>query len=174
MVMMMKEIMNAEQLNRTLKRMTHEIIEKNQDLKEIVFVGIMKKGYPIALLLKENLKKFAEIDVPVYPLDILSYRDDLKEKPKPKPQQIDIHHKIVVLVDDVLYTGRSVRAAMDALSDCGRPKQIELAIVIDRGHREIPIRADFIGKNIPTSKNEKVIVDITNMNIYIEEIKSYL
>jgi pyrimidine operon attenuation protein/uracil phosphoribosyltransferase len=172
MVMIMKEIMNAEQLSRTLKRMTHEIIEKNQDLKEIVFVGIMKKGYPIACLLKENFKKFAEIDVPVYPLDIISYRDDLIDKPKTKPQNIDVHDKIVVLVDDVLYTGRSVRAAMDALSDCGRPKQIELAIVIDRGHREIPIRADFIGKNIPTSKNEKVIVDITNMNIYIEENKS--
>lgn len=167
----MKEIMNAEQLSRTLKRMTHEIIEKNQDLKEIVFVGIMKKGYPIANLLKENLKKFAEIDVPVYPIDISSYRDDLKDKPKLKLQNIDIHDKIVILVDDVLYTGRSVRAAMDALSDHGRPKQIELAIVIDRGHREIPIRADFIGKNIPTSKNEKVVVDVTNMNVYIDENK---
>ena len=164
----MKEIMNAEQLLRTIKRMTHEIIERNQDLKEIVFVGILKKGYPIANMLKENLKRFADIDVPLFPIDIHAYRDDINEKVMPLAQDIDIHDKNIILVDDVLYTGRSVRAAMDALSDHGRPKQIQLAILIDRGHRELPIRADYIGKNIPTRKSEKVIVDIEKMNVFLE------
>ncbi len=167
----MKEIMNAEQLNRTLKRMTHEIIERNQDLSDIVLVGIMKKGYPVAQMLKDNLKRFSEVDVPVYPIDILAYRDDLSDKPRPSLQTIEIHDKNVILVDDVLYTGRSVRAAMDALSDHGRPKQIQLAILIDRGHRELPIRADYIGKNIPTSRVEKVIVDLKSMSVYLDENK---
>jgi pyrimidine operon attenuation protein/uracil phosphoribosyltransferase len=167
----MKEIMNQEHLSRTLKRMTHEIIERNQKLDNIVFVGILKKGFPIANMLKENIKRFADIDVPVYALDIKAYRDDLDHKEDPKDQRLDVSNKDVILVDDVLYTGRSVRAAMDALSDHGRPKSIQLAIVIDRGHRELPIRADYIGKNIPTSKNERVIVDLKENIIYIDEIK---
>jgi len=166
----MKEIMNKEQISRTLKRMTHEIIERNQNLSNLVLVGIMKKGYPIALALKENLKSFADIDCSVYPLDISLYRDDIKLDEEKKLQGLNIENKTVILVDDVLYTGRSVRAAMDALSDHGRPSQIQLAILIDRGHRELPIRADYIGKNIPTSKLEKVLVDI-NQSIYIEEKK---
>ncbi len=171
MVIKMKEIMNAEQLSRTLKRMTHEIIERNQNLSDIVFVGIMKKGFPIAQILNENLKRFADIDAEIYPIDIHAYRDDLENKISPRDQKIKIQDKNVILVDDVLYTGRSVRAAMDALSDHGRPKQIQLAIVIDRGHRELPIRADYIGKNIPTSKNEKVVVDMSEYKVYIEDIK---
>ena len=171
MVMKMKEIMNAEQLSRTLKRMTHEIIERNQTLSDIVFVGIMKKGYPIAQILNENLKRFADVEAEIYPIDIHAYRDDLENKVAPRDQKISIQDKNVILVDDVLYTGRSVRAAMDALSDHGRPKQIQLAIVIDRGHRELPIRADYIGKNIPTSKNEKVVVDMNESKVYIEDIK---
>lgn len=165
----MKEIMNSEQLSRTLKRMTHEIIEHNQDLNDIVFVGILKKGFPLALMLKENLKRFADVDAPIYPLDIRAYRDDLDEKKDTYEQDLDVQNKIVILVDDVLYTGRSVRAAMDAISDHGRPKQVQLAIVIDRGHRELPIRADYIGKNIPTSRNEKVIMDMNSMSVFIEE-----
>jgi pyrimidine operon attenuation protein/uracil phosphoribosyltransferase len=171
MVMKMKEIMNAEQLSRTLKRMTHEIIERNQTLSDIVFVGIMKKGFPIAQILNENLKRFADVEAEIYPIDIHAYRDDLENKVTPRDQKINIQDKNVILVDDVLYTGRSVRAAMDALSDHGRPKQIQLAIVIDRGHRELPIRADYIGKNIPTSKNEKVVVDMNESKVYIEDIK---
>jgi pyrimidine operon attenuation protein/uracil phosphoribosyltransferase len=167
----MKEIMNQEQVSRTLKRMTHEIIERNSDLSSIVFIGILKKGYPIAQILKDNLKRFADVDAPIYPLDIHAYRDDLEKKDKPKLQGFDVTEKNVILVDDVLYTGRSVRAAMDAVSDHGRPKQMQLAILIDRGHRELPIRADYIGKNIPTSKNEKVLVDIANQLIVIEEVK---
>lgn len=166
---MMKEIMNAEQLSRTIKRMTHEIIERNQDLKDIVIVGILKKGYPIAHMLKENLKRFADIDVPLFPIDIHAYRDDIDQTITPSIQNIDVHHKIVILVDDVLYTGRSVRAAMDALSDHGRPRQIQLAILIDRGHRELPIRADYIGKNLPTSRHEKVFVDMDKLCVTLEE-----
>ncbi len=161
--------MNAEQLSRTIKRMTHEIIERNQDLNDIVFVGILKKGFPIAQMLKDNLKRFADVDVPLFPIDIHAYRDDLAKKITPKTQDLLVHEKNVILVDDVLYTGRSVRAAMDALSDHGRPKQIQLAIVIDRGHRELPIRADYIGKNIPTSRHEKIVVDLSNMTVYLEE-----
>jgi pyrimidine operon attenuation protein/uracil phosphoribosyltransferase len=167
----MKEIMNLEQISRTLKRMTHEIIERNQDLKDIVFLGILKKGYPIAEILRDNLLKFADVDVPVYPLDITAYRDDVKHENHTKNQLLNIHDKNVILVDDVLYTGRSVRAAMDAIADYGRPKQIQLAILIDRGHRELPIRADYIGKNIPTSRGEKVVVDIQKQMIYIDELK---
>jgi len=167
----MKEIMNGEQLSRTLKRMTHEIIEHNQDLSDLVLVGILKKGYPIAQILKDNLKRFADVDVSIYPLDITAYRDDLETKKDPKNQDLNVQNKNVIIVDDVLYTGRSVRAAMDALNDHGRPKQIQLAIVIDRGHRELPIRADYIGKNIPTSRNEKVIVDMLTNTVFIDESK---
>ncbi len=161
--------MNAEQLSRTMKRMTHEIIERNQNLNDIVFVGILKKGFPLAQMLKENLKRFADVDALLYPIDIHAYRDDIHDKVKPSMQKIDIHDKNVILVDDVLYTGRSVRAAMDALLDHGRPNQIQLAILIDRGHRELPIRADYIGKNIPTSRNEKVVVDLNSMSVYLED-----
>ena len=163
--------MNGEQLSRTLKRMTHEIIEHNQDLSDLVLVGILKKGYPIAQILKDNLKRFADVDVSIYPLDITAYRDDLETKKDPKNQDLDVQNKNVIIVDDVLYTGRSVRAAMDALNDHGRPKQIQLAIVIDRGHRELPIRADYIGKNIPTSRNERVIVDMLTNTVFIDESK---
>ena len=169
MVMNMKEIMNQEQISRTLKRMTHEIIERNSNLSDLVLVGIMKKGYPIAQIIQENLKRFADIEVPIYPINILAYRDDVDFKMEPISQHLEVKNKVVILVDDVLYTGRSVRAAMDALSDQGRPNQVQLAILIDRGHRELPIRADYIGKNIPTSRNEKVIVDMRNQKIFIDE-----
>ena len=171
MVIYMKEIMNQEQISRTLKRMTHEIIERNQELHDIVLVGILKKGYPIASILKDNLKRFADIDIPLYSVDITNYRDDIKANATPQVQELDVENKLVILVDDVLYTGRSVRAAMDALSDYGRPKQVQLAILIDRGHRELPIRADYIGKNIPTSRNEKVVVDMQKQVITIDEQK---
>ena len=165
----MKEIMNQEQISRTLKRMTHEIIERNSKLSDVVLVGIMKKGFPIAHIIQENLKRFADIEVPIYPINILAYRDDINYDKEPIDQHLDVENKNVILVDDVLYTGRSVRAAMDAISDQGRPNQIQLAILIDRGHRELPIRADYIGKNIPTSRHEKVIVDMLNQKIFIDE-----
>ena len=155
----MKEIMNQEQISRTLKRMTHEIIERQSDLSNLVLIGIKKKGYPIALEIQKNLKRFADVDVPLFGLDITPYRDDVKGMNLPDKLNLNAFDKHVILIDDVLFTGRSVRAAMDAINDYGRPSQIQLAILIDRGHRELPIRADYIGKNIPTAFDEKVVVE---------------
>ncbi len=159
MVIKMKEIMSKEQISRTLKRMTHEIIERHADLEHIVLIGIQKKGYPIAVAIQQNLKRFADIDVPLFGLDITPYRDDVKGMNIPDKLDLDAFDKEVIIIDDVLFTGRSVRAAMDAINDYGRPRQIQLAILIDRGHRELPIRADYIGKNIPTARDEKVVVE---------------
>lgn len=160
--------MNKDQLTRTLKRMTHEIIEKYNELDDIVLLGVLQKGYPLAKIIKNNLKDFAQKDIPCYPLDIRAYRDDLNKQVDKVNQGFDVKDKIVILIDDVLYTGRSARAALDAINFHGRPKKISLAILIDRGHRELPIRADFIGKNIPTSLEEKVIVDLGNMSVVID------
>ncbi|MFA5471740.1 MAG: bifunctional pyr operon transcriptional regulator/uracil phosphoribosyltransferase PyrR [Acholeplasmataceae bacterium] len=164
----MKEIMNKDQLTRTLKRMTHEIIEKYNDLDDIVLLGVLQKGYPLAKIIKQNLKDFAQADIPCYPLDIRAYRDDLNQDIEKVNQGFDVKNKTVILIDDVLYTGRTARAALDAINFHGRPKKISLAILVDRGHRELPIRADFIGKNIPTSTEEKVIVDLNNMLVVID------
>jgi len=164
----MKEIMNKDQLTRTLKRMTHEIIEKYNDLDDVVLLGVLQKGYPLAKIIKQNLKDFAQVDIPCYPLDIRAYRDDLNQDIQKVNQGYDVKNKTVILIDDVLYTGRTARAALDAINFHGRPKKISLAILVDRGHRELPIRADFIGKNIPTSSEEKVIVDLNNMLVVID------
>ena len=164
----MKEIMNKDQLTRTLKRMTHEIIEKYNDLDDVVLLGVLQKGYPLAKIIKQNLKDFAQVDIPCYPLDIRAYRDDLNQDIQKVNQGYDVKNKTVILIDDVLYTGRTARAALDAINFHGRPKKISLAILVDRGHRELPIRADFIGKNIPTSTEEKVIVDLNNMLVVID------
>jgi pyrimidine operon attenuation protein/uracil phosphoribosyltransferase len=166
--MKMKEIMSQEQLTRTLKRMTHEIIERYVNLDDVILLGIMNKGYPISKIIEQNLKDFAGISIPTYPLDIRAYRDDLEENIEKINQGFDAKDKTVILVDDVLYTGRTVRAALDAINFHGRPKKISLAILIDRGHRELPIRADFIGKNIPTSLEEKVVVDIDKKSVTID------
>lgn len=155
----MKVIIESEQFLKTLKRLTHEIIERNEDMQEIVLVGIKHKGTPIARYLADMIKTLEGIDVPVEEIDINNHRDDDKKQDSLIMFKTNINDKIVILVDDVLYTGRSVRAAMDACMDVGRPKKIELAILVDRGHRELPIRADFVGKNIPTGRNENVIVD---------------
>ena len=166
----MKTIIESEQFNRTLKRIAHEIIERNDDLTQIVLVGILNKGLPIAMEFKKIIKDLEDVDIPVESMDIKKHRDDEKKDPSLILNfDTDVKGKTVILVDDVLYTGRSVRAAMDAIMDFGRPSKIELAIVVDRGHRELPIRADFVGKNIPTSINEKVFVDFENKTVRIEE-----
>jgi pyrimidine operon attenuation protein/uracil phosphoribosyltransferase len=165
----MKVVIESEQFEKTLKRLTHEILERNDDMSNVVLVGIKHKGTPIARYLAQMIKQIDGTDVEVDEIDIISHRDDDKKAPEAvanfsKP----VNGKVVILVDDVLYTGRSVRAAMDAVIDLGRPAKIELAILVDRGHRELPIRADFVGKNIPTARTESVVVDFNNKQVIIK------
>lgn len=162
-------LFDLETIQKTLRRMTHEIIEKNDDLHEIVLIGILKKGVPVARLIQENLQNYENLEVPLVSLDISMYRDDGKRNGGILPS-VDLTGKTCILVDDVLFTGRTVRAAMDALVDLGRPKKIQLAVLVDRGHRELPIRADYVGKNIPTSREEKIVVSISGERpgVYLE------
>jgi pyrimidine operon attenuation protein/uracil phosphoribosyltransferase len=153
----------AEEIRRTLYRLTHEILEKTVDPKEIVLIGIQTRGVYLAKRIQRILKELEAQDTPLGTLDITFYRDDLTTvgvNPEVKETKIefDLTDKVVILVDDVLFTGRTVRAALDEIMDFGRPKRIELLVLIDRGHRELPIRADFVGKNIPTSQRETVEV----------------
>lgn len=159
-----KEVVDAVTMKRALTRISYEIIERNKGIQDIVLVGIKTRGIYIAQRLAERLKQLEDIDVPVGELDITLYRDDVKDMEEPELHSSDvpvsIEGKEVILVDDVLYTGRTIRAAMDAVMDLGRPRKISLAVLVDRGHRELPIRADYVGKNIPTSKNEEIIVEM--------------
>lgn len=155
-------IMDEKAINRAIVRIAHEIIEKNKGVENLVLIGIESKGWPLALKLQQKIEEIEGVNIPAFPMDISGYRDDRKydeiEAKDIELPNLDILDKTVVLVDDVLYTGRTVRAALDAVVDRGRPKLVELAVLIDRGHRELPIRADFIGKNVPTSRNESVKV----------------
>ena len=162
----MKKLIEHDVFERMLKRIAHEIIE-NTNLDDVVIIGIEKKGTPIALYLKELIYKFEGIEIIVDSIDISSYRDDDKKIDNDFKLKTDIKDKTVILVDDVLFTGRSVRAAMDALMDYGRAKCIKLAVLVDRGHRELPIRADFVGKNLPTSRDEKILCDFNNKEVWI-------
>lgn len=161
------DILDEKSIARAITRIAHEIIERNKGIDECILVGIKTRGAFIAKRLAEKIEQIEGRPIMTGELDITLYRDDLSVKNKnnePLVQQVDIAHNIsdkkVVLVDDVLYTGRTVRAAMDAVMDLGRPSQIQLAVLIDRGHRELPIRADFVGKNIPTSSNERIVVQM--------------
>ena len=163
------EIVDAEGLRRIVTRIAHEIVERNKGVEDLVLVGIRRRGVPIASRLAERIGAFEGRTPVLGSLDITLYRDDLStvaHQPVVGSTDIpvDINGKVVVLVDDVLYTGRTVRAAMDALIDFGRPRAIQLAVVIDRGHRELPIRADFVGKNVPTSKKEVIGVKLTEID----------
>ena len=159
-----KEVVDAVTMKRALTRISYEIIERNKGIQDIVLVGIKTRGIYIAQRLAERLKQLEDIDVPVGELDITLYRDDVTDMEEPELHSSDvpvsIEGKEVILVDDVLYTGRTIRAAMDAVMDLGRPRKISLAVLVDRGHRELPIRADYVGKNIPTSKTEEIIVEM--------------
>jgi len=160
-----KVIMTSEDIRRTLARVAHEIIEQNRVIENLVLVGMRTRGVPLAKRLAANIKSFEGIEIPVGALDISLYRDDLASLDlQPIVQRtdipVDIDGKSIVLVDDVLYTGRSTRAAMDALIDLGRPRSIQLAVLVDRGHRELPIRADYAGKNIPSSRDEEIQVQL--------------
>ncbi len=157
-------IMDEKAIERALFRISHEIIEKNKGVENLVLIGIKTRGMPLALRLAKKIEEIEGSIVPVFPLDITYYRDDY-EKDDRAPLSVEdfdynIQDKTVVLVDDVLYTGRTVRSALDAVVDKGRPKNVELAVLIDRGHRELPIRADFIGKNVPTSRSERISVQL--------------
>jgi pyrimidine operon attenuation protein/uracil phosphoribosyltransferase len=156
-------VMDSVQIRRTIMRIAHEIVERNKLVADLILVGIRNRGVPLAERIAEAINQFEGIMVPVGALDITLYRDDLQtigHNPIIGMTEIsdDINDRIVVLVDDVLFTGRTVRAALDELIDFGRPKAIQLAVLVDRGHREFPIRADFVGKNVPTSSNETVEV----------------
>jgi pyrimidine operon attenuation protein/uracil phosphoribosyltransferase len=160
-----KIIMTQEDIKRTLARVAHEIIERNKVIEKLILVGIHTRGVPLANRLAANIEDFAGIKIPVGTLDISLYRDDLNSlelQPTVKHTDIpvSVDGKSIILVDDVLYTGRSIRAAMDALTDLGRPHLIQLAVLIDRGHREIPIRADYVGKNMPSSRHEDIQVKL--------------
>lgn len=171
------QIMDEVTMRRSLARMTHEIIERNEGVQDVVLMGVVTRGVSLAMILQENIQKFEGVTVPVGHLDITLHRDDLSNEEKQKRSQgsvfpCDITGKTVIIVDDVLYTGRTARAAMEAVITKGRPRYIQLAVLVDRGHRELPIRADFVGKNVPTAKSENVQVRMMDNDgenaVYIE------
>lgn len=158
------EIMDCGAVARAMKRIAHEILEKNGGCKDIYFVGIKRGGIPLAHILSNNIYDIEGVRIPVGIIDTVPHRDDRRNIPVPQistsDMPFDISGKKVIMVDDVLYTGRTVRAAMEALISYGRPSGIQLAVLIDRGHRELPIRGDYVGKNIPTSRSETIKVEI--------------
>jgi len=163
------EIMDANGIARAITRISHEILEKNKGTENLVLIGIQRRGVPLAERISNKIAEVEGTNVPVGILDITFYRDDLSmlsEHPVINGTQIDfaVTDKKIVLIDDVLYTGRTVRAAIEAIMDLGRPKMIQLAILIDRGHRELPIRADYVGKNVPTSKKEIIHVKVKEID----------
>lgn len=164
-------VLDEQAIRRALTRISHQIIEKNKGIEEVVLVGIRTRGIYLAKRLAERIAEIEGRSVAVGELDITLYRDDLTKKTinqeplvKGSDIPVGVTDKIIVLVDDVLYTGRTVRAGMDALMDLGRPSSIQLAVLVDRGHRELPIRADYVGKNIPTSSSEKIVVELNEID----------
>ncbi|MBO5454204.1 MAG: bifunctional pyr operon transcriptional regulator/uracil phosphoribosyltransferase PyrR [Clostridia bacterium] len=169
-------ILDEDTIKRTLMRISHQIVEKNSDIENVCLVGIKTRGVPIAEILGENIYAITGVNVPVGVLDITLYRDDIPDKDpviKKSDLGFSVENKCVILVDDVIYTGRTVRCAMDAVMRNGRPAMIQLAAMVDRGHRELPIRADYVGKNLPTSRNEVVRVNLKKtdniMNVELYE-----
>lgn len=162
------EIMDEKALDRALTRIAHEIIEKNKGVEDLVLLGIHTRGVPLAHRLAEKIEDIEGVQLAVGIVDISNYRDDISKEAYEKRALQEIGFSIadrkVILVDDVLYTGRSVRAAMDAIVDLGRPRSIQLAVLVDRGHRELPIRADYVGKNVPTSREEIVVVMVNEVD----------
>ena len=155
--------MDSQAINRSITRLAHEILERNNGAQELMLIGILTRGEPLAIRLQKLIKRITKIEIPIGFVDITFHRDDFRSRlvvPQVKGSNIQdsINDKVVVLVDDVLFTGRTIRAAMDELNAFGRPSNIQLAVLVDRGHRELPIRADFVGKNIPTHEGEYVKV----------------
>lgn len=158
-----KVIMTEPEMRRALARIAHEIIERNRGVENVVLVGLQTRGVPLARRLAAKLQELEHVDVPLGELDVTFYRDDLAVRPwQPIVRRtdipVDVGDKQIVLVDDVLYTGRTIRAALDEVMDFGRPSSVQLAVLVDRGHRELPIRADYVGKNVPTARDEEVNV----------------
>ena len=175
------QIMDEAALNRALMRISHEITEKNRGVDGVVLVGIRRRGEPIARRIRENIARIEAAEVPCGSIDISFYRDDLSvlsEMPQVRRTELpfDVTDRNVILVDDVLFTGRTARAAIEAIFSCGRPRRIQLAVLVDRGHRELPIRADFVGKNIPTSRAELVEVRLPEFDgetgVYLMDLNS--
>ena len=166
-------ILTSEEMRRALTRIAHEIVESNKGLNGLMLVGIRRRGVPLARRIADAIASFESASVPVGALDINLYRDDLTSRPQPlvRPTEmpVSIAGKTVVLVDDVLFTGRTVRSALDALTDLGRPRIVQLAVLVDRGHHELPIRADYVGKNVPTSLDEIVEVRVSEID-GVEEV----
>lgn len=160
--------MDSVQVSKTLKRISHEIIERHGSLDDVVLMGIKSKGTPVAKMIGAYILEFTGKAIPIYEIDITAYRDDDKKQASER-LQAEADKKDVILVDDVLFTGRSARAALDAVLDIGRASRIELAVLIDRGHRELPIRADYVGKNLPTSKDEQIYFDTTALKVFIKQ-----
>tara|TARA_B100000686_G_C16735149_1_gene943175 strand:- start:1026 stop:1607 length:582 start_codon:yes stop_codon:yes gene_type:complete len=167
------EIMDADGVRRALWRMSHEILEQNKGLSDVLLIGLETGGVHLAHKLAVNLLEIEDADVPVGTLDVAFYRDDIGIRPvtprNPTDLPFDLTSKVVVLVDDVLFTGRTIRAAMDAIVDFGRPAAVQLAVMIDRGHRELPIRPDYVGKNLPTRRNE--LVDVSEDGVWLGQIE---
>jgi pyrimidine operon attenuation protein/uracil phosphoribosyltransferase len=162
-------VMDARDVSRALTRIAHEILERNKGASDLVLLGIPSRGVPLARRIAERIASVEGLDVPVGSLDVTMYRDDLRMRPARTLMPTDIpaggiDGKVVVLVDDVLFSGRTIRAALDAMNDLGRPQAVRLAVLVDRGHRELPIRADFVGKNLPTSLVEKVAVRLSEFD----------
>lgn len=162
-------IMDAETIRRALRRIAHEIIEQNADLKSVVLAGIPLRGVEVARRLAEFIRDVAKIDIETGTIDVAMHRDDVGTRPElpmvhASKLPLPLEHRTVIIVDDVLFTGRTARAAMDAISSFGRPARIQLAALVDRGHRELPIRADYVGKNLPTATREQIQVRLQNVD----------
>ncbi len=164
----MRSVMSGSDMARALRRIAHEIVERNQGSQDLVVVGIRTRGGPVAERLAALLEEIEGVAIPIGILDIGMYRDDIDTRPRtvlgPTDVPVNIDGRTIVLVDDVLYTGRTIRAALDALADLGRAAVVQLAVVVDRGHRELPIRADFVGKNLPTSREDHVTVRVAEID----------
>ena len=163
-------LFDAVTIDRALSRISHEIVEKNNGVNDVVLVGIKSGGVPVANAIKSKIDNWENVDLPIGQLDISSFRDDLTEIPNENNNSFpfSVVGKKVVICDDVIFTGRTVRAAIEAIIKMGRPKTIQLAVLVDRGHRELPIRADCVGKNVPTSVSEKIVVNYDSMHKLID------
>ncbi len=163
------EILDSQGISRAVTRIAHEILEKNKGVEDLVLIGIRTGGAHLAIVLQEKLAEIESSEIPLGLIDVTMYRDDISSRNNLAVGQTDIRFSLdnrkVILVDDVLFTGRTIRAAMDAVMDLGRPQSIQLAILVDRGHRELPIRPDYIGRNLPTARNEQIEVDFDEQNV---------